>query len=96
MATRKELRAMVEAQDYKCNGTGVPLEPWMASLDHKQPRSLGGSNELDNLHVVHFKVNKAKGEMGWDEFVSMCHAVAAMHEDTGAAWWEGEAAAAGS
>jgi hypothetical protein len=78
---------MIEDQEYKCNGTGVDLQPQSASLDHKTPRSIGGSNDVENLHIVHDIVNKAKADMDWPDFVAMCHAVARKHRDTGAEWW---------
>ena len=74
---------MIEMQGYKCAGTGVELQPECASLDHKMPRSMGGTNGTDNLHIVHEAVNAAKGSMDWDDFVAMCHAVAKTHSDNG-------------
>lgn len=78
---------MIESQDYRCAGTGVELQPEWASLDHKTPRSVGGSNDIDNLHIVHDIVNKAKADMDWPDFVAMCHAVARKHADTETEWW---------
>lgn len=79
---------MIERQQYRCAGTGVELKPESASLDHKKPRSLGGTNDIDNLHIIHDSLNRAKADMNWPDFVAMCHAVARMHEDTCAPWWE--------
>lgn len=78
---------MIEEQQYKCAGTGVELQPESASLDHKKPRSLGGTNDIDNLHIIHDIVNRSKADMDWPDFVAMCHAVARQHDDTGSAWW---------
>lgn len=78
---------MIEEQQYKCAGTGVELQPESASLDHKTPRSIGGTNEIANLHIIHDLLNRAKADMDWPDFVAMCHAVARQHADTGAAWW---------
>lgn len=82
---------MIEEQQYRCAGTGVELQPEHASLDHKKPRSMGGSNDAVNLHIVHEAVNAAKGGLDWDDFVAMCHAVARTHKDTGAEWWAAKA-----
>jgi len=82
---------MIERQEYRCAGTGVELQPEWASLDHKMPRSIGGSNDIDNLHIVHETINASKGDMDWVDFVAMCHAVARTHEDTGAEWWMAKA-----
>lgn len=94
MASRKQLRSMLEAQgcafptsNPQCAATGVELEIHVASLDHKVPRSLGGTNEVSNLHIIHAVVNRSKGQMHWGDFVAMCHAVARQHEDTGSEWW---------
>jgi len=78
---------MIARQDYKCAATAVPLQPESASLDHKTPRSVGGSNEVDNLHIVHDVVNRSKGDLNWFDFVSMCHAVARTHADPAGEWW---------
>lgn len=85
---------MIERQQYKCSGSGVPLEPHTASLDHMTPRSKGGANTLDNLHIVHHVVNRAKGEMNWPDFVAMCHSIARTHEDTCVEWWGQQVAVA--
>jgi hypothetical protein len=91
MASKIQLREMIERQEYRCAGTGVELQPEWASLDHKMPRSMGGSNDIDNLHIVHETINASKGDMDWVDFVAMCHAVARTHEDTGAEWWMAKA-----
>jgi CRISPR/Cas system Type II protein with McrA/HNH and RuvC-like nuclease domain len=88
MATRAELRNLVEEQGFKCAGTSIDLEPETASLDHMIPVSRGGSDDIENLCVVHHEVNRAKGQMTWNEFVSMCHAVAMANENPMDAWWE--------
>ncbi len=62
---------MIERQEYRCAGTGVELQPEWASLDHKMPRSMGGSNDIDNLHIVHETINASKGDMDWVDFVAM-------------------------
>lgn len=59
----------------------------MSSLDHKLPVCAGGSNDIDNLQVIHPVVNYAKARMTNDEFIAMCHAVARMHQDTGCDTW---------
>lgn len=50
---------------YLCGG-GIDLaaprrSPMGLSLDHVRPRSLGGSDEIDNLRPVHFRCNLKKG-----------------------------------
>lgn len=66
---------MLEAQDYKCALTGRDLSPDSASVDHIIPLSCGGTNTIDNVHIVHSVVNQAKGTMTVDEFVAMCREV---------------------
>lgn len=67
-----ELRALVESQGYRCALTGVDLMPETASADHIQPISDGGKNEIENIQILHHKVNAAKGTMPNDEFIQMC------------------------
>jgi hypothetical protein len=73
---RKELVSLVEDQSYCCNLTGWEMKPETASLDHKTPVSRGGDHSIENLQVLDYRVNKAKGTMTNEEFVEMCCAVA--------------------
>lgn len=50
--------------------------PENATVDHKKACSEGGSNAVENLQWVLKTVNKAKGAMSVEEFVSMCCHVA--------------------
>lgn len=45
------------------------------SLDHKIPKSRGGSSNLDNLVLTTSTVNKAKHNLLPDEFIKLCHSV---------------------
>lgn len=82
-ATKKErpmlrqIISIVEAQEFRCALSGVSLAPENATLDHKQPISLGGTDEIDNLQWLATEVNRAKGNMPNDEFILMCKRVAA-------------------
>lgn len=73
---RKELICLVESQGYCCALTGWGLKPETASLDHILPVSRGGDHSIENLQVLDYRVNKAKGTMTTAEFVEMCKAVA--------------------
>lgn len=42
------------------------------ALDHKIPRSRGGSNHLDNLGILHRTVNQMKGNLMKEEFIEWC------------------------
>ena len=79
--------AIVEGQNYRCALSGVRLTPEMSSLDHKVPVSRGGSNDAENLQIIHPVVNYAKARMHNDEFIAMCHAIARAHPDTGCTSW---------
>lgn len=41
---------------------GVHDNPRAASLEHFWPRSLGGSNRLENLSLAHIRCNQARGD----------------------------------
>ena len=41
----------------------------LLQIDHKVPRSLGGTADMDNLHVLCRRCNVAKGTLTWDEFI---------------------------
>lgn len=74
--TRKQLRSMLEFQEFRCALTGQQLTPDDAEVDHVNPRMAGGGDTLDNLQWLRRDVNRAKGTMSNDEFVAMCVAVA--------------------
>lgn len=73
--TAKRLWRKLEDQDFKCALTGLDLTPENASLDHIIPFSQGGTNTIGNVHFVVDYVNMAKGNMSYDEFISMCKSV---------------------
>lgn len=76
-ASAQELFALIELQEYRCQLSGVKLEPSTASLDHKIPVSCGGSDSIENLQWVSNEVNRAKGSMDQKAFIEMCKRVAA-------------------
>ena len=76
------LRKMIDDQGYKCALTGWVLEPKDASCDHIEPLSKGGPHVAENAQIIHSEVNRAKGTMNNEEFISMCMAVVRWHEKT--------------
>lgn len=72
----QDLRDLIAGQGYKCALTGVELEPASASADHINPVAKGGQNEIDNIQILHHKVNTAKGTLSNSEFIEMCVEVA--------------------
>ncbi len=74
--TPRQIRELIDAQQYRCALTGEPLTPKTAVLDHIVPLSRGGEHSLENAQVVADWVNKAKGSMTQEEFIEMCLAVA--------------------
>lgn len=67
------LRGLFHAQQEKCAYTGRRLVPGVnASLDHKIPKALGGTNELGNLQWVDTDVNRAKNALTEVDFLAMC------------------------
>lgn len=76
-----ELKAVFDAQDGRCALTGVKLvirqarkgnQRNTASLDHKVPRSRGGTNDIENLQWVSWLANRAKTNMDSEEFLDFC------------------------
>jgi len=73
------LRNIAKQQEYKCAYSGKRLVPGLnMSLDHKQP--IAGypelANDVNNVQWVTWDVNRAKGTLSHDEFISLCTAVA--------------------
>lgn len=65
-----ELLELFNQQQGKCTYTGLPIVIGeSASIDHKNPSSKGGTNDLSNLHWVHTGINRLKGTMNHDEFL---------------------------
>ena len=61
-----------------CYLTGVKINlnnPEDFQLDHKIPKSRGGSNNVDNLGLCCSWVNRAKWNMTTEEFIAMCKLV---------------------
>jgi hypothetical protein len=75
IATGAELMSLLKKQEYRCALTGEKLTPNTAQLDHKTPKSKGGDDVLDNLQWLDRTVNKMKGSMTVEEFVSVCKRV---------------------
>lgn len=73
--TLASIMALVESQNYSCALTGRPLNPQEAALDHVLPISRGGRHEITNAQVLHKDVNRAKGTLTNDEFISLCREV---------------------
>jgi hypothetical protein len=68
-----KLVELFDAQEGRCAYTGEPLViGGNASLDHKIPRSRGGTNTIENVQWVTWKVNRVKTDMTHDEFIDLC------------------------
>lgn len=70
-----EVETLLERSDHRCQLTGLALTPEVAELDHKIPLSRGGDNSADNLMLVCSAVNRAKGTLTTEEFISLCQRV---------------------
>lgn len=61
-STARRTRETVIARDgLTCRLCGEAVAPEEVHVDHIQPRSLGGSDELSNLQVTHALCNMRKG-----------------------------------
>lgn len=74
--TPAKLLRMIELQEFRCALSGVQLTPSDSSLDHKTPLSKGGSHTICNVEFVHPVINRMKGTLTREEFVSWCRKVA--------------------
>jgi 5-methylcytosine-specific restriction endonuclease McrA len=84
---RKSLEEKIRQQNFRCALTGEELTPPLSSLDHIDPRCIGGSDEISNVQIVLPCVNRAKSTMTQGQFVAMCHAVARTIGDSGDRSW---------
>ena len=76
-ATPSELMRLIKKQDYRCALSGEKLTPNTAELDHMMPRSLGGSDTIENLQWLDKEINRMKGQMSVEQFIAACRRVAA-------------------
>jgi hypothetical protein len=74
--TIAKIDQLIKSQGYKCAMTGWDLTPANAHGDHIIPLSQEGSHMMDNMQIVHAKVNRAKGILSREEFIELCVAVA--------------------
>jgi 5-methylcytosine-specific restriction endonuclease McrA len=77
------LKQLLEDQDYQCAYTGDVLTPETISADHKVPVCRGGGYEIENIALVTKDVNRAKGTMRLEDFISLCRKVAKRFPDEG-------------
>lgn len=84
---RQSLEQKLKDQSFVCALTGETLQPSLSSLDHINPKCIGGDDEIGNVQIVLPCVNRAKGTMTQEQFVAMCHAVARTIPDTGDRSW---------
>lgn len=75
-AGRKDLRDLIESQEYRCALSGVVLVPDTAELDHIVAVSAGGDHSVENLQIVHVDINRMKAAMDNDKFIKLCKLVA--------------------
>ena len=62
-----EVLAMMQ-QNSVCPYCNKQIPPLDFSIDHKIPKNRGGTNSLDNLHLVCIKCTKVKGDLTDEEF----------------------------
>lgn len=75
IANMQQLRALLDEQGYCCALCGVALDPDASELDHRIPRSQGGSDAASNLQWLCKPCNRAKGTMSNDDFIALCSRV---------------------
>jgi 5-methylcytosine-specific restriction endonuclease McrA len=71
----RSLRAILNAQRFRCALSGRLLAPETASIDHRIPIVRGGGHGSDNVWLVDHVVNSAKGTMTAEEFIALCYEV---------------------
>jgi len=72
---RTYLVNLIEEQGYRCRLSGLELTPDTAALDHIIPVAKGGEHVAENVAWVHEEINRMKGQLSVDEFVSLCRKV---------------------
>ncbi len=62
---------MLERDGYICHYCEMEMEHGSATVDHMWPRTLGGSNLLDNLVACCHTCNTLKGDLPYEEFMKI-------------------------
>ena len=75
-ANSKQLLELIESQQYRCALSGIELTPDSAALDHIEPLSNGGTDEVENLQWLHEEVNRMKGTKNNKQFLALVKKVA--------------------
>lgn len=75
----KELRQLLDKQEWKCAYTGKFIYPGEnASIDHILPISRGGSKtDINNIQWIDIKVNILKNNTTHEEFLDLCRTISA-------------------
>lgn len=82
--TAKDLQKWFEEQfPLHCYYTNEALSIYDINVDHKQPLTRGGTNDIDNLCVTSSHLNSAKGKMNEKEFKELLELISTW-EDSGA------------
>lgn len=73
----EELKALAVGQNFICPYTGLKLVPgFNMSLDHRIPKSKGGSDTIENLQWVETSTNLMKINLLESEFILKCKLIA--------------------
>lgn len=73
----EELKELLEKQDHKSIYTGRVIQVTReATVDHKIPRSRGGTGDIENLQWIEFQINLSKSDMTHKEYLEHCCLVA--------------------
>lgn len=74
--TASNLWRIARKQRLICPLSGMKLTAENCSVDHKLPFSCGGTNNPDNIRLVHLWVNKMRLHFPDEEFITMCRRIA--------------------
>lgn len=69
---QRSVLELLTRQGFRCALTGRPLTPEIASLDHIVPVCRGGEHRIQNTQVLERNVNRAKGTLTNEEFITLC------------------------
>lgn len=72
-----EIKALAVGQKFICPYTKITLIPTInMSLDHKIPKSKGGSNDITNLQWIESNINYMKWDLTESEFIRLAKLIA--------------------
>ena len=70
LSLTEQLIIKLQKSEFSCFYSDIKIIPgFSASVDHRVPKNLGGTDDISNLEWVHYSINRIKSTLPEKEFV---------------------------